>query len=121
MFFKIVILKNFANFTRKHQCWSLFLTQVFSYEFCKRFKNSFFTEHLQWLLLKIMNSSSCLRVLPIVATKQFHQFKYYGGTTLLAEGVTCIATVLETRTTYFKKEPHFLIDQPRTCRIFLLG
>ena len=24
------------------------------------------------------------------------------------------------RTAYFKKEPHFLIDQPRTRRIFML-
>ena len=25
MFFKIEVLKNFANFTGKHLCWSLFL------------------------------------------------------------------------------------------------
>ena len=30
------------------------------------------------------------------------------------------ATVLETRTTYFKKEPYFLIDQSRTCCILML-
>ena len=29
------------------------------------------------------------------------------------------ATDIETRTTYFKKEPHFLIGQPKTCRIFI--
>ena len=28
MFFKIGILKDFAYFTRKHSCWSLFLTNV---------------------------------------------------------------------------------------------
>ena len=28
--------------------------------------------------------------------------------------------VLETRITYFKKEPHSLMDQPRICRIFML-
>ena len=48
MFFKIGVLKNFA--TVKHLCSSLFLiklkkeeapTQVFSYEHCKIFKNSF--------------------------------------------------------------------------------
>ena len=32
-----------------------------------------------------------------------------------------VAAVWETRTTYFKKETHFLIDQPRTCCIFILG
>ena len=50
-----VLLKNFANFTRKHLCWSLFLTklqlhfketptQVFSWEICKNFKNTFFLQ-----------------------------------------------------------------------------
>ena len=29
-----------------------------------------------------------------------------------------IAKVWETRTTYLKKKPGLLIDQPRTCRIF---
>ena len=33
-------------------------------------------EHFQWLLLKIVNSSSYLSVLPIVAKRQFHQFFY---------------------------------------------
>ena len=58
MSFKIVVLKNFANFTRKHLYWSLFLnkvaglqncnfikktsTQVFSSEVCEIFKTTFF-------------------------------------------------------------------------------
>ena len=69
MFFKIGVLKNFAIFTGKHLCWSLFNkvagweacnffeketpTHVSSCEYCKVFKNSFFTEHLQCLLLNI--------------------------------------------------------------------
>ena len=28
MFFKIVVLKVLSNFTRKHYCWSLFLTKL---------------------------------------------------------------------------------------------
>ena len=28
------------------------MAQVFSYEFCKIFKKTFFTEHLRWLLLQ---------------------------------------------------------------------
>ena len=28
MFFKIEVLKNFANFTGKHLCWSLFLIKL---------------------------------------------------------------------------------------------
>ena len=63
MFFKLGALKNCANFTGKHLCWSLFLikfltnfikdtpTQVFSCEIWKIFQNSFSTEHLLWLFL----------------------------------------------------------------------
>ena len=52
-------LRNFAKFTEKHLCQSLFsnkvaglfnkketLTQVFSCEFCEISKSIFFTEHL---------------------------------------------------------------------------
>ena len=46
MFFEIGALKNFAIFTGKDLCWSLF----FSCKYCEIFKNSFFKEHLQWLL-----------------------------------------------------------------------
>ena len=54
MFFKIGVLKNFANFTEKHLCWRLFLTnfftdlikntptQVFPCEISKIFKNTSF-------------------------------------------------------------------------------
>ena len=54
------VLRNFAKFTRKHLCQSLFfnkvagnfikketLAQVFSFEFCEISKNTFFTEHLR--------------------------------------------------------------------------
>ena len=59
MFFEVGVLKNFAIFSVKHLCWSLFFsyqketpTQVLSWEYCKIFENSFFVEHLRWLLLK---------------------------------------------------------------------
>ena len=57
MFFKIRVLKNFANFTGKHLCWSLFLKKFltlfltllktlqyrcFPVKFAKKFKNNFF-------------------------------------------------------------------------------
>ena len=66
------VLENFAKFTGKQLCQSLFfneaaglkhlyqslfliklqtLAQVFSCKFYKIFKNIFFTEHLWWLLL----------------------------------------------------------------------
>ena len=63
MFIKIGILKSFPNFREKHLCWSLrlkackFILKVFSWkrvlscEVCEIFKNTFFTEHLRWLLL----------------------------------------------------------------------
>ena len=60
-FIKKPIFKDFAIFTRKHLCWSLFLikqqgfrsakkkqtpAQVFSCDYCNIFKNTFFEEHL---------------------------------------------------------------------------
>ena len=53
VFCKKDVLKNFAKFTGKHLCQSIFfnkvagLAQVFSCEFCKILKNTFFTEHLR--------------------------------------------------------------------------
>ena len=56
------VLKNFAILTEKRPCWVLFLTllketpaQVFSYEYCEIFKNSFF--FLWWLLLNFFTES----------------------------------------------------------------
>ena len=67
VFCKKGVLKNFAKFTGKHLCQSLFfnkvvggtcsfiekktLAQVFPCEFCKIFKHTFFIIHLWWLLL----------------------------------------------------------------------
>ena len=50
MFFKIGVLKNFANFTRKHLCWSFFLIKLqalfnkVSCEISQIFKNTFFNK-----------------------------------------------------------------------------
>ena len=49
---KTDILKNFAKFSGKLLCQSLFFNkntpaQVFSYEFCEIFKNTLFAEHLR--------------------------------------------------------------------------
>ena len=47
------VLKNFANFTEKHLCWSFQLyqkvspTQVFSCGICEIFKRTYFGEHLR--------------------------------------------------------------------------
>ena len=71
MSFKIEVFKNFAIFTRKHLCWSLFVTKLSAYKpatnLLKRdsntsifllillnFKNSLFVEHFWWLLFKAM-------------------------------------------------------------------
>ena len=56
------VLRNFAKFTGKHLCQSPFLNRpatllkslwhrCFPVNFAKFLKTSFFTEHLQWLLL----------------------------------------------------------------------
>ena len=66
-------LKNFAKFTGKHLCHSLFFNKVaglraqacnfikketvalvFSYEFCEIFENTFFKEH-PWTTASVMN------------------------------------------------------------------
>ena len=50
MFFKIGVLKNFANFARKHLCWSFFLIKLqalfnkVSCEISQIFKNIFFNK-----------------------------------------------------------------------------
>ena len=43
MFFKIGVLKKFANFTRKYRCFPVKLANFL--------RTPFFIEHLQWLLL----------------------------------------------------------------------
>ena len=69
VFCKEGVRKNFAKFAGKHMCQNLFLTkvqaetcnfiikeiltQVFPGEFCNIFNNTFFIEHLRWLLLTI--------------------------------------------------------------------
>ena len=69
MFFKIDVLKNFADFTRKSLCWSLLLIKLqtfrpatllkgglqhrcFAVKFHKFLRALFFREHLQWLFLE---------------------------------------------------------------------
>ena len=66
VFCKKGVLRNFANFTRKHLCHSLFFNKVaglatllkkrlwhrcFPVKFVKFLRTSFFIEHLWWLLL----------------------------------------------------------------------
>ena len=60
MLFNTVVLRNFAIFTGKHVCWSLFFnkisglnaTQVFFCEYCETFNNSFFIEDLLIILFR---------------------------------------------------------------------
>ena len=62
MFYKKIVLRNFATFTGKHLCQSLFfnkvgglrtLAQVFSCEFCEISRSTFFTKYLRRVLLYI--------------------------------------------------------------------
>ena len=84
---KCVFLKVWQKFIGKHLCWSLFLiksqalrpetllkTDSNTSVFLRNLRTcleQLFTEHFRWLLLKIMNSSSYLRNLPIVYYKTF--------------------------------------------------
>ena len=56
MFLKIDVLSNFASFTRKHLCWSLFLTKLQA----KFLRTHSFTEHLQWLLLWFLQQNNSI-------------------------------------------------------------
>ena len=68
MFCEKRVFKNFAKFTGKPLCQSLWFlagfikretpAKAFSYEFCEISKTSFLTEHLQWLLLFRVNRVS---------------------------------------------------------------
>ena len=49
MYCKLGVLKNFANFTGKHLCWSHFSIKL---QARGPAKSSFFTEHPRWLLVK---------------------------------------------------------------------
>ena len=58
MFFKIGVLKNFAAFTGKHLCWSLFLIKLLAFRcfpvnVAKLLRPDFFIEHLWWFLLQM--------------------------------------------------------------------
>ena len=50
VFAKCTILDEACNFIKKET-----LAHGVSCEFCESFKNTFFTEHLRWLLLKVFN------------------------------------------------------------------
>ena len=52
MFCKKSVLKNFVKLSVENQCRTR--TQVLFCQFCKIFKNTFFTEHLRWLLFPIL-------------------------------------------------------------------
>ena len=56
MFLKIDVLRNFASFTRKHLCWSLFLIKLQA----TLLKIRSFTEHLQWLLLWFLQQNNLI-------------------------------------------------------------
>ena len=73
------VLENFAYFTRKYLCWSLFFNKVaglqlyyrrleqkcFPVKFVKFLRTPFLTEHLRWLLLENLFRSSRERRLHI--------------------------------------------------------
>ena len=62
-----------SQMSKKHMCWSLYglqlylketPTQVFSCEILQIFKNTFFTEHLWWLLLEgVCEGTSLVKIL----------------------------------------------------------
>ena len=83
MFFKIGVLRNFAIFTGKQLCWSLFLIKLqtfikkrlqhrcFPVNIAKFLRTLFFIAHLRWLLLNNYTHTSHLgRVINRTVGKQ---------------------------------------------------
>ena len=63
-FFKIDVI-NISQYSQENLVFDCFLNkveeasiQLLSYEYCEFFKESFFTEHLRWLLLKVLCPSA---------------------------------------------------------------
>ena len=56
MILKIDVLRNFASFSRKYLCWSLFSIKLQA----KILRTPSFTEHLQWLLLWLLQHNNLL-------------------------------------------------------------
>ena len=77
MFFKIGVLKNFTKFTGKQACNFIkeeTLPQVFSCEFCKISKSTYFTKHL-WTtaskICEIFKNNFFYRTPLVAASKSF--------------------------------------------------
>ena len=78
MFFKIGVLKNFANFARKHLCWSFFLVKLqalfnkVSCEISQIFKNTFFNKTpLVAASGRVCEETSLVKILQSHASERF--------------------------------------------------
>ena len=73
MFCKKGVLTNFAKFTGKHLCQSLFFNKIdnlikfeFSVNFAKILRTHFFTENPRWLLLESLSISMLLIIFDVI-------------------------------------------------------
>ena len=148
MFFKLGILKNFTNFTGKHLCWSSFVIRLQAIRPATLLKTDSDTGIFPWYL-QTFKEHSFLQKPPMVASENNDQqqlsesFAYschkIVQPILLQELINDFAICkhiveqllfevvtnsqfwkLELQNYIFQKEPHFLTDEPRTCRILML-
>ena len=92
VFYKKGVPKNFSIFTRKDLCQSLFLScnfikketlaQGFFCEFCKIFKNTFFTEHL-WMTASILQQFLALYFAILYSWQLWNSEKSFVGKKLI--------------------------------------
>ena len=92
MFCRKGVLRNFAKFTRKHLCQSLFLNKVvclrpatllkkrlwhrcFPVNFTKFLRTPFSTEHPRWLLLAFSGSS--FLIIQVFQGPGFSEFRFF--------------------------------------------
>ena len=70
MFFKKGVHKNFANFTQKHMCWSLFLNKVARLRACSFIKKRFQYRCFPVKFAKFLITRFFYRTLPVAASGQ---------------------------------------------------
>ena len=122
VFCKKRVFRNFAKFSGKHLCQTLFfnnvaglgsgacnfikkeaLAQVFSCEFCEISKNTFFTEHLWWLRLFYITFLICLTAQGITVSISLFwssKFIFYTFESYFIVNIECVWAPLRIKVTF---------------------
>ena len=102
--------------------------KVFSYEICELFKNNPFyrtflvasSENNEQQQLSEGFANICYKIDSLFLLQELISVLLSASTLVEHFYLLKITKILETRTTYFKQKPHFLIHQPITYLVFML-